>query len=116
MKIIKRDNRKIWETKTTKGYEYPFNIKNLDFAVVEIKGKYPTDNWCRNTLLDAIFYVKKGKGRIIFKDKIYDLNEDDAIFVERNEWYYWDSTTNATIIEMYNSQWTFAQVENKDNI
>lgn len=113
MKVIKSEERIIWETKTAKGYEYPFEIKNIDCAVVEIKGRHPLSGWYRNTQVDEMIYCKKGTGKIVFKDGSYDLKEDDAVFIEKNRWYFWDEMTDGVFVPMCNPAWSPSQGENK---
>ncbi len=66
MKVIKSDERIVWETKTAKGFEYPFEEKNIDCAVVEIRGRHPLSGWYRNTKVDEMIFCKEGSGEIVF--------------------------------------------------
>ena len=116
MKVVKREERESWETKTCKGYEYPFGIQNIDCAVVKISGRHPLEGWYRNTQVDEMIYCKKGKGRIVFKDGVYDLKEDDAVFIEKNKWYYWDAKTKGVFVPMCNPAWSSSQGETKNTI
>ena len=85
MKVIKSKERETWQTKTAKGYEYPFGTTNIDCAVVEISGRHPLTGWYRNTQVDEMIYCKKGNGKIVFKDNTFELEEDDAVFIEKNK-------------------------------
>lgn len=116
MKVVKSRERETWQTKTAKGYEYPFGTTNIDCAVVEISGRHPLTGWYRNTQVDEMIYCKKGSGRIAFKDGTFDLKEDDAVFIEKNKWYYWEEKTNGVFVPMCNPAWTSTQGENKDKI
>ena len=116
MKIVKKEEREVWSTETAKGYEYPFNTKNIDCAVVEIKGRHPVDGWYRNTKVDEMIYCKCGEARIVFKDRSFDLKEDDAVFIKKNEWYYWDDITGAILVAMCNPAWSTQQGENRKSI
>jgi len=114
MKIIKKDQREIWETKTARGAEYPFGIKNIHCAVVEIFGRHPLSGWYRNTQVDEMIYCKSGVGEICFvgeEPKI--LKEDDAVFIKKNEWYYWGERTKGVFVPMCNPAWSSEQGENK---
>lgn len=66
MKIVKADERIFWETKTARGFEYPFEEQNLDCAVVEIHGRHPLSGWFRNTQVDEMIFCKSGSGEIVF--------------------------------------------------
>ncbi len=113
MDFIKREEREIWEMKDAKGFEYLFNKGNIDFARVEIFGRYPVEGYYRNTKVDEIAYVKSGFGKIVFTDAEYEFKEEDAIFIEKNRFYYFDSTTNAVFLTACNPAWSREQVEQK---
>ena len=115
MKVVKREECETWQTETAKGYEYPFATKNIDCAVVEIKGRHPLKGWFRNTKVDEMIYLKSGKGVICFKDKApITLTEDDAVFIPKNEWYFWDVKTDGVFVAMCNPAWSAQQGENKE--
>lgn len=115
MKIVKKNQRETWQTATAKGHEYPFNTSNIDCAVVEINGRHPLKGWYRNTQVDEMIYCKSGKGELYFVGggaKL--LTEDDAVFIPKNEWYYWGENTNGVFVPMCNPAWSPKQGENKE--
>lgn len=115
MKIVKKEEREVWQTKTAKGFEYPFGTKNIDCAVVEICGRHPLSGWFRNTKVDEMIYLKRGTGEIVFRGgDSRVLNEDDAVFIKKNEWYYWSEKTSGTFVAMCNPAWSADQGENKE--
>lgn len=114
MKIVKKEEREIWTTKTATVYEYPFNIKNIDCSVVEINGRHPLKGWYRNTCVDEMIYCKNGTGVIVFEEGSYTLKENDAVFIEKNRWYYWDEKTNGVFVPMCNPAWSAEQGESKE--
>jgi mannose-6-phosphate isomerase-like protein (cupin superfamily) len=116
MKIIKKEERESFSTKTIRAYEYPFGTKNIDCSVVEIFGRHPLEGWSRNTKVDEMIYCKKGTGKIVFTNGEYDLKEDDAVFIEKGEWYYWDAKTNGVFIPICNPAWSSEQCETKNKI
>lgn len=116
MKVIKSEERETWETKSARGHEYPFGTKNIDCALIEIFGRHPQKGWYKNTKVDEMIFCKSGKGRIVFKDGEYSLKENDAVFIGKNEWYYWDSSTHGTFVAMCNPAWSAEQGENSGNL
>lgn len=116
MKVIKSEEREQWSTETAKGYEYPFGTKNIDCAVIEISGRHPLKDWYRNTEVDEMIFCKSGTGRIVFKGGHFDLKENDAVFIEKNSWYYWDYKTHGTFVAMCNPAWSARQGETKGGI
>lgn len=116
MKIIRKEDRVEWTSKTVKGYEYPFKMNNLDFALANVKGRYPIKGWFRNTKVDMIIYCQRGHGKIVLKNETFELTKDDAVSIEKNRWYYWDETTNGDFIEIYNPAWSESQGETRTTI
>ncbi len=115
MKIVKAEEREVWQIETAKGFEYPFGRTNIDCAVVELRGRHPFSGWFRNTQVDEMIYCKSGFGEIVFVGGgIKHLKEDDAVFIEKNEWYYWSEKTNGVFVPMCNPAWSIEQGENKE--
>lgn len=115
MKVIKADERLVWETETSKVYEYPFAEKNLDCDVVEVYGRYPVSGWTRNTQVDEIIFCKEGKGEIVFDGNVKKfIAENDAVFIKKNEWYYWNEKTKGVFLTICNPAWSPEQGENKE--
>lgn len=114
MKIIIKDERKIYKTDNSTSYEYPFEIKNIDCAVVEINGRHPVLGWQRNTQVDEMIYCKSGIAEICFiNTEPKTLKEDDAVFIPKNEWYYWSEKTNGVFVPVCNPAWSIKQSETK---
>lgn len=44
----------------------------------------------------------------------WTLSEDDAVFIKKNEWYYWSEKTNGVFVPMCNPAWSVEQGENKE--
>ena len=115
MKIVKADERIVWETETAKGFEYPFEESNLDCAVVEIRGRHPLSGWFRNTKVDEMIFCKSGSGELVISGGgIKTLSENDAVFIKKNEWYYWSEKTNGVFVPVCNPAWAIEQGENKE--
>lgn len=92
MKIIKSDEAikgaNSDECKTT---EYSFGDKNIDLGLATITGRYPEEGFCVNLISKELIYVLEGEGKLCFDEKIIDFQQGDAILIESNEKYYWES-------------------------
>ena len=116
MKIVKKNEAQPWALNTASGCEYNFNHQNIDCAVVNVFGRFPQSGWCRNCLVDEMVFVKHGYAKIVFENCEKELFEDDAILIEKNEWYYWHQSTNATLVPVCNPAWSKEQVQEKPEV
>ena len=93
MEIIKREdaaqgtNNEICST-----MEYSFKDKSMDVGIATIKGRYPESGFCVNLKSKELVYVIEGSGEIFFENKRIDFKSGDAILIDVNEKYYWNST------------------------
>ncbi len=72
--------------------EYSFDDKDIDLGIATIKGRYPKDGYCLNTVSKELIYVLDGSGKIYFKNKEISFSEGDAILILNNEPYYWETS------------------------
>ncbi|MEK7583376.1 MAG: cupin domain-containing protein [Patescibacteria group bacterium] len=77
--------------------EYPLGDTDLDFATVEIAGRYPDEGRVMNLKSKEIALVLKGHGKIVIEGKEVVLNEGDVILVEPGEKYFWDGTMSIAV-------------------
>lgn len=92
MKIIRKNNAmpgKNDEKCTT--LEYSFNDKDIDVGVATITGRYPEKDYCVNTICKELVFVLEGTGSLCFQNEKVDFSKGDAILIEPNEKYYWDT-------------------------
>ena len=74
-----------------KTIEYSFNDKDIDLGLATITGRYPEIGYCVNLVSKELIYVLDGSGKLCFKDKMIDFQTGDAILINNNEKYYWDT-------------------------
>ena len=99
MQIIKYDNvQKGKNSDKCKTLEYSFRNKNMDLGVAEITGRYPEKGYCVNLISEELIYVLEGNGILNFKEKTIAFKKGDAILINANELYYWD--TNYCVVTM----------------
>ena len=92
MKIIKKNeaaqgtNSNICNT-----IEYSFGDKDIDLAVATITGRYPETGFCVNLVSKELIYILEGSGKLCFEDETINFKQGDAILIENNKKYYWDT-------------------------
>lgn len=88
--------------------DYPFENKNIDFAIAEIKGRYPETGYCMNAECDEVLYVLEGDITLTKKDKEpINLSPRDAVLLEKGELYFWEGNCKMTI--SCSPSWNFEQ-------
>lgn len=113
MLIVRKKQRKDVKTANNLCHEYDFGGQNLDCSVIEIKGRYPERGLCRNTKVDELIFVKSGTGRLVFDNEVFDLKQDDAVLIHKNDWYFWSGETDASLLVVCTPAWSEDQVEFK---
>lgn len=92
MKIIKNSEAVIGaNSDKCKTIEYSFNDKEIDLGLATITGRYPEIGYCVNLVSKELIYILDGSGKLCFKDKMIDFQTGDAILINNNEKYYWDT-------------------------
>ena len=92
MEIIKFNNaEKGANSDKCKVLEYSFDNKKIDLGVATITGRYPEKGYCVNLISEELIYVLDGKGILNFENKNIELEKGDAILINPNEKYYWDT-------------------------
>lgn len=70
--------------------EYPPIDNNLDFAIVQISGRYPNARQAMNTKCKEIVYIQNGSGCITVSNVEYTLNPGDIVLIEPGEQFFWE--------------------------
>ena len=70
--------------------EYPLDDKDLNAAVIELSGRYPTKGRVVNEVCKELAYIISGSCSIVFEDRSIELETGDLILIEPNEKYYWE--------------------------
>lgn len=92
MKVIKKDDTLRGEnSEKCKTLEYSFEDKEIDLGLATITGRYPDTGYCVNLISKELIYVIEGSGKLCFGDKSIDFSKGDAILIENNEKYYWET-------------------------
>jgi mannose-6-phosphate isomerase-like protein (cupin superfamily) len=74
---------------TCSGFEFQFEDRELNVAVVTVYGRYPDEGHLVNEVCREIAYVFSGTGSVGVEDEKYTLNPGDAVHIEPGERFYW---------------------------
>lgn len=71
--------------------EYEIGDPAIDFAIVNISGRYPEMPTQRavNRQCKEIVYVHEGAGKVIVNNNEHLLNAGDVVLIEAGEAFYW---------------------------
>ena len=92
MRLIKRNGAELGcNNEVCKTLEYSFGDKDMDLAIATLSGRYPEVGYCVNLISKELVYIIDGSGEIYFEDKKISFEKGDAILINNNEKYYWDT-------------------------
>ncbi len=92
MKIIHSDEAIYGENSDRcKTIEYSFGDKDIDLGLATITGRYPEVGYCVNIVSKELIYVLEGNGELCFEDETINFKAGDAILIENNKKYYWNT-------------------------
>ncbi len=91
MKVIyKNQTETIKNSDACTVIEYPLGDKDINGAVVELKGRYPDKGRVVNLECKELAYIIKGSGKVVVEGKEVELNEGDLVLLELGEKYFWE--------------------------
>jgi|SRR5580704_17546199 mannose-6-phosphate isomerase-like protein (cupin superfamily) len=70
--------------------EYPTHDKDLNLAIIELRGRYPETGWALNEQCKEIGFVIKGSGTLTTEKETVTLFEGDLVLINVGEKYFWD--------------------------
>ena len=77
--------------------EYPLGDEDLDFATVQISGRYPDQGRVMNVVSKEACFILKGGGLIVVEGKEVLLDEGDLVLVTAGEKYFWEGTITIAV-------------------
>ena len=90
--VIKHNNTlKGKNSDKCKTLEYSFMDKDIDLGIAIINGRYPDEGYGVNLISKELIYVIEGRGTLNFENEKIEFSEGDAILIEPNEKYYYDT-------------------------
>ncbi|MBN1216104.1 MAG: hypothetical protein JXA99_11775 [Candidatus Lokiarchaeota archaeon] len=91
--VIKKNNAmKIVNGSSCTAYEYSFDEKDINIALIEINGRYPDIGLSLNQIVKEMIYVISGKGKIVIENKEYEIEEGDSVLILPNKKYFIDGS------------------------
>jgi mannose-6-phosphate isomerase-like protein (cupin superfamily) len=98
MKIIhKNQTEKFKNGDNCTAIEYPMEDKDINGAIVELTGRYPTKGRVVNLDCKELAYIIKGLGKVVVEDKEINFEEGDLVLIEAGEKYFWDGNLTVFI-------------------
>lgn len=91
-KIALEESIKGENSKDCKTLEYSFDDNVIDLGIATITARFPETGYCYNEISKELIYVLEGTGKIGFEDKEIAFQKGDAILIQPNEKYYWESS------------------------
>ena len=86
MKIVHKNQAEIHKNSgDCTAIEYPLGDKDINGAVIELNGRYPSKDRVVNLECKEIVYVIKGSGKITVEGEEIKLSERDLILIEAGE-------------------------------
>lgn len=70
--------------------EYPPMDDHLDFAIVNISGKYPPSGAATNLQCKEIVFVHEGEGTVVVNGTSQPLEAGDVVLIEPGERFVWE--------------------------
>lgn len=91
MRLVKKEKATTLQvTDSCKAIEYPNGDKDLWAAVIEIKGRYPSEGVTINEACKEFVFVSHGKGKVTVGNKTHEIRKGDMILIEPGELFYWE--------------------------
>lgn len=91
MKIIHKNETKIFKASNScTAIEYPLGDKDINGAVIEIKGRYPEKGRTVNLKCKEISYVMSGFGKVVIEGLETEIREGSLILIEAGERFFWE--------------------------
>ncbi len=101
MKVVKANQtRKFENSPACFGDEYPLGDKDVNTAVIDIKGRYPDKGRSVNLKCKEIAHVLSGSVLLEVEGKKVKLEKGDEVLIMPKEKFYWQG--NCTIFMVCN--------------
>ncbi len=90
--IYKKFNQtELFTGKTNKTYEYNIEDADINYCIVDINGRFPTENkYALNKSCKEMAHILSGSGVLVVNNKKYQLEKDDVVLIDKLEKYYWE--------------------------
>ena len=90
MEHKKFNQTEVFKGKTNVTYEYNISDSDINYCIVDINGRFPSHGYAINKGCKEMAHVLSGTGTLVVNDKVYNLEKDDVVLVNKGEMYYWE--------------------------
>ena len=90
MKVTKQQSFLVKPNKNTTVYSYPSGNKTISVALIKVNWRHPDGEgeYFIETQCNVLFYLLKGKGKVIIENQIFELEPEDTISIDSGKKYY----------------------------
>jgi glyoxylate utilization-related uncharacterized protein len=96
-KVLREQSKVLKNSPICSVTEFPLNEKFMDFAIVQISGRYPEKGNVINTKCKEIAYVQNGRGEIVVNGERHAIQGGDLVLIEEGERYHWNGELSLSI-------------------
>ena len=91
MKIVRKNQTKIVQNNNECiAIEYGLHDKDINGAIVELKGRYPKRGRTVNEKCKELAFVMAGQGKLVVENTEFELEAEDLILINPGERFYWE--------------------------
>lgn len=91
MKIVYKNQAKSFKNSDVcTAIEYPLEDKDINGAIIELKGRYPDKGRVVNEKCKELAYIIEGSGRVVVEGKEVKLEKGDLVLIEPEERCFWE--------------------------
>ena len=98
MLIKKSERKKFANSPKCIVYEYGHEDNDINFALIELSGRYPDKGRVVNKICKEVAFVVEGKGKVGIDGKEFTLNEDDSVLIEPNQKFFWEGKMKLAMV------------------
>src|SRR5438876_10861423 len=93
MKVLQESEANSFKNSATcHGFEFPFETRSMNIAVVMVDGRYPQEGHLRNDVCDEIAYVLSGSGTVGVDNETHNIAAGDAVLLKAGERFWWQGS------------------------
>jgi mannose-6-phosphate isomerase class I len=91
MKVVKKSQvKKVKSSDNCTAYEYSLGDKDIDFAVIDLKGRYPSKGKVVNKVCKELAFILEGSVILNVDGEDVQLEKGDEVLIMPNEKYFWN--------------------------
>jgi len=88
--VFKNQSHEFKNSSVCTAIEYPLEDKDINGAVIKLKGRYPDKGRVMNLKCKELSYVMRGSGKVVIEGKEIEMKEGDMVLIFPGEKYFWE--------------------------